>query len=124
MAHLLAPMLLWGPESIRSMGNVAALAVLSTSRSFFNKYFKQLSRPGPNHPGDCIRERWHHFMYTDDWPAVQPTPADVKVLPAPHPPPPPHPPPRAQIGEVADPAPTTARQLRQLEATTNWRSSR
>jgi glutamate synthase (ferredoxin) len=53
---LLAPMAADGTEAIGSMGNDAALAVLSDKPQLLYNYFKQLFAQVTNPPVDCIRE--------------------------------------------------------------------
>ncbi len=53
---LLAPMASDGTEAIGSMGNDAALAVLSDRPQLLYNYFKQLFAQVTNPPVDCIRE--------------------------------------------------------------------
>jgi len=53
---LLAPMAGDGSEAIGSMGNDAALAVLSDKPQLLYNYFKQLFAQVTNPPVDCIRE--------------------------------------------------------------------
>jgi glutamate synthase domain-containing protein 2/glutamate synthase domain-containing protein 1/glutamate synthase domain-containing protein 3 len=53
---LMAPMAAEGNEAIGSMGNDAALAVLSDRPQLLYNYFKQLFAQVTNPPVDCIRE--------------------------------------------------------------------
>ena len=53
---LLPPMALSGNEAVGSMGNDAALAVLSDRPQLLYNYFKQLFAQVTNPPVDCIRE--------------------------------------------------------------------
>jgi glutamate synthase (ferredoxin) len=53
---LLPPMALEGNEAVGSMGNDAALAVLSERPQLLYNYFKQLFAQVTNPPVDCIRE--------------------------------------------------------------------
>ncbi len=53
---LLAPMASDGNEAVGSMGNDAALAVLSDKPQLLYNYFKQLFAQVTNPPVDCIRE--------------------------------------------------------------------
>src|SRR5204863_5050353 len=53
---LLPPMALEANEAIGSMGNDAALAVLSDRPQLLYNYFKQLFAQVTNPPVDCIRE--------------------------------------------------------------------
>jgi glutamate synthase (ferredoxin) len=53
---LIPPMALTGNEAVGSMGNDAALAVLSDRPQLLYNYFKQLFAQVTNPPVDCIRE--------------------------------------------------------------------
>ncbi|MBN2221975.1 MAG: glutamate synthase subunit alpha, partial [Vallitaleaceae bacterium] len=57
LKKIIAPMALKGSESIASMGNDAALAVLSEQPSLIYDYFKQLFAQVTNPPIDPIREK-------------------------------------------------------------------
>ena len=52
----MAPMAQDGNEAVGSMGNDAALAVLSDRPQLLYNYFKQLFAQVTNPPVDCIRE--------------------------------------------------------------------
>ena len=56
MEMLLLPMSIGGKEALGSMGNDAALAVLSTQPRSLSEYFKQLFAQVTNPPIDPIRE--------------------------------------------------------------------
>ena len=57
---LMAPMAENGNEAVGSMGNDAALAVLSDRPQLLYNYFKQLFAQVTNPPVDAIREETHH----------------------------------------------------------------
>src|SRR6266540_3758416 len=61
---LMAPMAQDGTEAIGSMGNDAALAVLSDKPQLLYNYFKQLFAQVTNPPVDCIREECIMSMET------------------------------------------------------------
>ncbi len=61
---LMAPMAQDGTEAIGSMGNDAALAVLSDKPQLLYNYFKQLFAQVTNPPVDCIREECIMSMAT------------------------------------------------------------
>ncbi|HZT79039.1 MAG TPA: glutamate synthase large subunit [Gemmataceae bacterium] len=61
---LMAPMAADGNEAVGSMGNDAALAVLSDKPQLLYNYFKQLFAQVTNPPVDCIREEVIMSMQT------------------------------------------------------------
>src|SRR5262249_6461059 len=85
---LLPPMALTANEAVGSMGNDAALAVLSDRPQLLYNYFKQLFAQVTNPPVDCIREEIIMAMETtigsaDKPPAPTPrSPRQIK-LPSP-----------------------------------------
>jgi glutamate synthase (ferredoxin) len=105
---LLAPMAADGTEAIGSMGNDAALAVLSERPQLLYNYFKQLFAQVTNPPVDCIREDCIMSMAATigrEYNLLKPTPQTAR-----------------QIG-LASPILLNHEldKLRQLEGTTNGR---
>ncbi len=80
---LLAPMATDGNEAIGSMGNDAALAVLSDRPQLLYNYFKQLFAQVTNPPVDCIREEIIMSMETSfgsDHNLLEPTPLSARQI--------------------------------------------
>jgi glutamate synthase domain-containing protein 2/glutamate synthase domain-containing protein 1/glutamate synthase domain-containing protein 3 len=80
---LLAPMALDGNEAIGSMGNDAALAVLSDRPQLLYNYFKQLFAQVTNPPVDCIREECIMSMETTfgaEHNLLEPTPRSARQI--------------------------------------------
>ncbi len=80
---LLPPMALTGNEAIGSMGNDAALAVLSDKPQLLYNYFKQLFAQVTNPPVDCIREEIIMSMETTigaEYNLLDPTPLSARQL--------------------------------------------
>lgn len=80
---LLAPMALEGNEAIGSMGNDAALAVLSDRPQLLYNYFKQLFAQVTNPPVDCIREEIIMSMETcfgAEYNLLEPTPRSARQI--------------------------------------------
>ncbi len=85
---LLAPMALDGNEAIGSMGNDAALAVLSDRPQLLYGYFKQLFAQVTNPPVDCIREEIIMSMETtigSEYNLLEPTPRSARQIKLPSP---------------------------------------
>ena len=74
----MAPMAQDGNEAVGSMGNDAALAVLSDRPQLLYNYFKQLFAQVTNPPVDCIREEIIMSMETTIGTRVQPASADAR----------------------------------------------
>jgi glutamate synthase domain-containing protein 2/glutamate synthase domain-containing protein 1/glutamate synthase domain-containing protein 3 len=80
---LIAPMVLEGTEAVGSMGNDAALAVLSDRPQLLYNYFKQLFAQVTNPPVDCIREEIIMSMETTigrEWNLLEPTPESCRQI--------------------------------------------
>src|SRR5262245_14909287 len=80
---LLAPMAADGTEAIGSMGNDAALAVLSDRPQLLYNYFKQLFAQVTNPPVDCIREECIMSMETTigrEFNLLEPTPESCRQI--------------------------------------------
>ena len=80
---LLAPMANDGNEAIGSMGNDAALAVLSDKPQLLYNYFKQLFAQVTNPPVDCIREEIIMSMDTTigrEYNLLHPTPESARQI--------------------------------------------
>lgn len=80
---LLAPMAADGTEAIGSMGNDAALAVLSDRPQLLYNYFKQLFAQVTNPPVDCIREEIIMSMETtvgSEYNLLEPTPRSARQI--------------------------------------------
>ena len=80
---LLAPMASDGTEAIGSMGNDAALAVLSDKPQLLYNYFKQLFAQVTNPPVDCIREDCIMSMATTigrEYNLLNPTPQNARQI--------------------------------------------
>lgn len=80
---LLAPMAQDGTEAIGSMGNDAALAVLSDKPQLLYNYFKQLFAQVTNPPVDCIREDCIMSMATTigrEYNLLNPTPQNARQI--------------------------------------------
>jgi glutamate synthase (ferredoxin) len=80
---LLAPMASDGTEAIGSMGNDAALAVLSDKPQLLYNYFKQLFAQVTNPPVDCIREECIMSMATTigrEYNLLNPTPQNARQI--------------------------------------------
>jgi glutamate synthase (ferredoxin) len=80
---LLAPMASDGTEAIGSMGNDAALAVLSDKPQLLFNYFKQLFAQVTNPPVDCIREDCIMSMETTigrEYNLLAPTPESARQI--------------------------------------------
>ncbi|MSU78897.1 MAG: glutamate synthase subunit alpha [Gemmataceae bacterium] len=80
---LLAPMASDGNEAIGSMGNDAALAVLSDKPQMLYNYFKQLFAQVTNPPVDCIREDCIMSMATTigrEYNLLNPTPQNARQI--------------------------------------------
>jgi glutamate synthase (ferredoxin) len=85
---LLAPMALEGNEAVGSMGNDAALAVLSDRPQLLYNYFKQLFAQVTNPPVDCIREEIIMSMETTfgaEHNLLEPTPRSARQIKLPSP---------------------------------------
>ncbi len=85
---LLAPMALDGNEAVGSMGNDAALAVLSDRPQLLYGYFKQLFAQVTNPPVDCIREEIIMSMETtigSEYNLLEPTPRSARQVKMPSP---------------------------------------
>jgi glutamate synthase domain-containing protein 2/glutamate synthase domain-containing protein 1/glutamate synthase domain-containing protein 3 len=85
---LLAPMALDGNEAVGSMGNDAALAVLSDRPQLLYNYFKQLFAQVTNPPVDCIREEIIMSMETTfgaEHNLLAPTPRSARQIKLPSP---------------------------------------
>ena len=78
----MAPMAADGNEAVGSMGNDAALAVLSDRPQLLYNYFKQLFAQVTNPPVDCIREEIIMSMETTIGARGQPARADAALGPA------------------------------------------
>src|SRR5438045_4123359 len=80
---LMAPMAVEGNEAIGSMGNDAALAVLSDRPQLLYNYFKQLFAQVTNPPVDCIREELIMSMETtvgSEYNLLEPTPRAARQI--------------------------------------------
>lgn len=80
---LLAPMANDGNEAVGSMGNDAALAVLSDKPQLLYSYFKQLFAQVTNPPVDCIREEIIMSMDTTigrEYNLLNPTPESARQI--------------------------------------------
>jgi glutamate synthase domain-containing protein 2/glutamate synthase domain-containing protein 1/glutamate synthase domain-containing protein 3 len=80
---LLPPMAVDGNEAIGSMGNDAALAVLSDRPQLLFNYFKQLFAQVTNPPVDCIREEIIMSMETTigaEYNLLEPTPKSARQI--------------------------------------------
>jgi glutamate synthase domain-containing protein 2/glutamate synthase domain-containing protein 1/glutamate synthase domain-containing protein 3 len=80
---LMAPMSQDGTEAIGSMGNDAALAVLSDKPQLLYNYFKQLFAQVTNPPVDCIREDCIMSMETTigrEFNLLHPTPQSCRQI--------------------------------------------
>ncbi len=80
---LLTPMAVDGNEAIGSMGNDAALAVLSDRPQLLYNYFKQLFAQVTNPPVDCIREEIIMSMETTfgaEHNLLEPTPLSARQI--------------------------------------------
>ena len=80
---LMAPMANDGTEAIGSMGNDAALAVLSDKPQLLYNYFKQLFAQVTNPPVDCIREECIMSMATTigrEYNLLNPTPQNARQI--------------------------------------------
>ena len=80
---LMAPMASDGTEAIGSMGNDAALAVLSDRPQLLYNYFKQLFAQVTNPPVDCIREECIMSMATTigrEYNLLNPTPQSARQI--------------------------------------------
>jgi glutamate synthase domain-containing protein 2/glutamate synthase domain-containing protein 1/glutamate synthase domain-containing protein 3 len=80
---LLAPMADDGNEAVGSMGNDAALAVLSDKPQLLYNYFKQLFAQVTNPPVDCIREEIIMSMDTTigrEYNLLYPTPESARQI--------------------------------------------
>src|SRR5262245_31266288 len=85
---LLAPMALEANEAVGSMGNDAALAVLSDRPQLLYNYFKQLFAQVTNPPVDCIREEVIMSMETTfgaEHNLLEPTPRSARQIKLPSP---------------------------------------
>ncbi len=105
---LLAPMAIDGNEAVGSMGNDAALAVLSDKPQLLYNYFKQLFAQVTNPPVDCIREEIIMSMDTTvgrEYNLLNPTPESARQIKLKSP---------ILLNEELD-------KLRQIEATTGGR---
>src|SRR3989440_4021440 len=72
-----------GREAIGSMGNDAALAVLSDRPQLLYNYFKQLFAQVTNPPVDCIREECIMSMDTTigrEFSLLEPTPESCRQI--------------------------------------------
>jgi glutamate synthase (ferredoxin) len=80
---LMAPMANDGTEALGSMGNDAALAVLSDRPQLLYNYFKQLFAQVTNPPVDCIREECIMSMATTigrEYNLLNPTPQTARQI--------------------------------------------
>ena len=80
---LMTPMAQEGNEAIGSMGNDAALAVLSDKPQLLYSYFKQLFAQVTNPPVDCIREEIIMSMETTigrEYNLLNPTPQSCRQI--------------------------------------------
>ncbi len=80
---LMPPMALEGNEAVGSMGNDAALAVLSDRPQLLYNYFKQLFAQVTNPPVDCIREEIIMSMETtigSEYNLLEPTPRSARQI--------------------------------------------
>ncbi|MBI2807009.1 MAG: glutamate synthase large subunit [Planctomycetes bacterium] len=80
---LMTPMAKDGTEAIGSMGNDAALAVLSDRPQLLYNYFKQLFAQVTNPPVDCIREECIMSMATTigrEYNLLNPTPQTARQI--------------------------------------------
>src|SRR5204862_5986483 len=80
---LLAPMAADGNEAVGSMGNDAALAVLSERPQLLYNYFKQLFAQVTNPPVDCIREEIITSAFTlvgSEGNLLKPTPKSAHMI--------------------------------------------
>jgi glutamate synthase domain-containing protein 2/glutamate synthase domain-containing protein 1/glutamate synthase domain-containing protein 3 len=80
---LMAPMANDGTEAVGSMGNDAALAVLSDNPQLLYNYFKQLFAQVTNPPVDCIREECIMSMGTcigREYNLLKPTPQSTRQI--------------------------------------------
>ena len=105
---LIAPMASDGTEAVGSMGNDAALAVLSDRPQLLYNYFKQLFAQVTNPPVDCIREEVIMSMETTigrEFNLLSPTPQSCRQIKL-----------KSPILHNAE-----LDKLRQLEGTTNGR---
>ena len=85
---LIAPMAGDGNEAVGSMGNDAALAVLSDRPQLLYNYFKQLFAQVTNPPVDCIREEVIMSMDTTigrEFNLLNPTPQSCRQIKLPSP---------------------------------------
>jgi glutamate synthase (ferredoxin) len=85
---LLPPMASDGNEAVGSMGNDAALAVLSDRPQLLYNYFKQLFAQVTNPPVDCIREEIIMSMETTigrEYNLLEPTPGSARQVKLPSP---------------------------------------
>ena len=85
---LLAPMAKDGNEAVGSMGNDAALAVLSDRPQLLFNYFKQLFAQVTNPPVDCIREEVIMSMETTigrEYNLLKPEPGSARQIKLPSP---------------------------------------
>jgi glutamate synthase (ferredoxin) len=85
---LMAPMAADGTEAVGSMGNDAALAVLSDRPQLLYNYFKQLFAQVTNPPVDCIREEVIMSMETTigaEANLLEPTPRSCRQIKLPSP---------------------------------------
>jgi glutamate synthase (ferredoxin) len=85
---LMAPMARDGNEAVGSMGNDAALAVLSDRPQLLYNYFKQLFAQVTNPPVDCIREEIIMSMETtigSEYNLLEPTPKSARQIKLPSP---------------------------------------
>jgi glutamate synthase (ferredoxin) len=85
---LLTPMALEANEAVGSMGNDAALAVLSDRPQLLYNYFKQLFAQVTNPPVDCIREEVIMSMETTfgaEHNLLEPTPRSARQIKLPSP---------------------------------------
>jgi glutamate synthase (ferredoxin) len=85
---LLTPMALEANEAVGSMGNDAALAVLSDRPQLLYNYFKQLFAQVTNPPVDCIREEIIMSMETtigSEYNLLEPTPRSARQIKLPSP---------------------------------------
>src|SRR4051794_32623175 len=85
---LMAPMAQDGNEAVGSMGNDAALAVLSDRPQLLYNYFKQLFAQVTNPPVDCIREEVIMSMETSfgaEHNMLEPTPRSARQIKLPSP---------------------------------------
>jgi glutamate synthase (ferredoxin) len=80
---LMAPMAEGGNEAVGSMGNDAALAVLSDRPQLLYNYFKQLFAQVTNPPVDCIREEIIMSMATtvgSEYNLLEPRPGSARQI--------------------------------------------